>query len=352
MCIRHRPPLTSIPPRRPPLAAIALVLAALVPAAPATPAWADGGTWTLSVEATHVSVYGLDPHVLNVRETAAAGAPARTSAVSLESDGDYAPRVGARYSRGRWGLGVDFIYFVSKQSVPNRTASSDDGRRVVFEGAGRTFVSNGPGETLFYGVLEDTELSMWTADLFLTRLMTNREDSALQLLVGLRNADFDNDYRAVTGVEGVGGRRSDASSNYGRMMGPLVGLAGEVRWGRNTLGALLGQSLVFGEAELSHRVRDFDGPLDQAFDVEAEVAGTFAEDRFRATRDVAIPISELRLDWSYRLSRRFSLGAGVSGSVWWDVPVPPGTAPSGGIDSLRETTVVFLGLGAALTVSL
>jgi hypothetical protein len=175
----------------------------------------------------------------------------------------------------------------------------------------------------------------------------------VRIQLGLRNADFDNDYRAVVGIVDSGGRRIDASSNYGRLMGPLVGLVGEIDQGRGHFKWYIGQSLVFGEAELTHRARDFSGPLETAVPIEGEIATAFADIGFRALQDVAIPITEFRLGWSYRLTRRLELGAGMNVSAWWDVPVPPGVVPSaaGGSTQLLENTIVYSGLSGTLEIA-
>ncbi len=163
---------------------------------------------------------------------------------------------------------------------------------------------------LFYGVLEDTDLTAWTLDLYATRTLTEMPQASLTLLLGLRNADFDNDYRAVVGVQGTAGSRLDASSNYGRMMGPLLGLAATGSVGRHMFAGHLGQSVVFGDAELSSSSREFTGPF-------TETPSFFAQETFREERDVAIPITELRFDWAYDLTDRWSLGVGAETSAWW-----------------------------------
>jgi len=68
--------------------------------------------------------------------------------------------------------------------------------------------------------------------------------------------------------------------------------------------------------------------------------------------DVAIPITELRIKWSFRLSDLISLVAGSQASAWFDVSVPPGVVPGeGGDEAFHENTLVSIGLfsGARLT---
>ena len=320
------------------------------------PAHADDGGWTFEFEALYLSVYGHDQHVLNIHEIDLGSTPEvdRTTAVNLETDGGFAPRIEVRYTRGPWRFGIDAVRFVTQQSVADQTAAASGSLNpIVFEIADRSFVSSNPGEGLFYGVLGDTELAVWMVDLYAMRTLAETPHSAVRLQFGLRNADFDNDYRAVVGIQDVGGRRLDASSNYGRMIGPLVGFVGEIRRGKNSFEGYLGQSVVLGEAELTNRSRDFTGPLSDAFPVDVDLPTTVSEESFRALQDVAIPITDLRLDWTYRFGKHFSLGAGIYGSVWWNVPVPPGVVPmEDGNQILHENTLVFLGLQAGVKVNL
>ena len=116
------------------------------------------------------------------------------------------------------------------------------------------------------------------------------------------------------------------------------------RRGKHTFQGYLSQSVLLGEAGLATRTRDFVGP----FSAEPSFV---IEETFDHVQDVAIPISELRLDWRYQVTRRLSLGLGVNASTWWDVPVPPGVLPGGG-PKLHENTIVFYGLGGGLRVTL
>ncbi len=337
---------------RPP--AFLLLIALALAAGP--PAFADG-RWSLSLEALYISVHGHDQHVLTVRDGNLAATPSAESrtAVLLETNGNLAPRFELRWDRESWTFGLDYFLFVTKHALTDRsTSASGTGDQVAFEVADRSFVSSSPSELLSYRILEDTELATWTVDLYALRRLAETPSSTVRIQLGLRNADFDNDYRAVVGIVDAGGRRIDASSNYGRLMGPLVGLVGEIDQGRSHFRWYIGQSLVFGEAELTNRARDFSGPLEAAVPVEGEIATAFTDIGFRALQDVAIPITEFRLAWSYRLTQRLQLGAGMNVSAWWDVPVPPGAVPStaGGSTQLLENTIVYSGFSGTIKIAL
>ncbi len=212
---------------------------------------------------------------------------------------------------------------------------------MVFEVADRSFTSNDPTEALSFDVLEDTDLEAWTMDLYGIRTLAEAPERKLYLLLGLRNADFDNDYHAVAGIDSVNGLLIDASSNYDRMQGPLIGLIGEVQLGKNTLTGYISQSVVFGSTNLSRTIRDFVGPADQPLNI-------VAQDTYRRIQDVSIPITEFRIRWMHPISQRFSVGATVNASIWSDVSVPPAIEPGVAGGGSDRNTIVFLGVGAAL----
>ncbi|MGH9748938.1 MAG: hypothetical protein ACRD6R_03310 [Candidatus Polarisedimenticolia bacterium] len=77
-----------------------------------------------------------------------------------------------------------------------------------------------------------------------------------------------------------------------------------------------------------------------------------AREAFDEERDVAIPITELRLRRTCRVSEHLALGAGVETSLWWDVPVPPGVIPvADGDEVLHEDTMVFFGFAGFLKLT-
>jgi hypothetical protein len=309
-------------------------------------ALAGDGTWTLKLEPMYVQPYGHDQHVLTVHELDLDSAPTldRKTAVNLDTESGPAWRGGLQYSRGRWAWGVDFFWFVTSQSTADRTAAADGPGgtvdQIAFEVADRSYTSSGPNEVLYYSLREDNDLEMWTVDLHGTITVAETSNSALGLQLGVRLGDFDNDYRAVLGIQDVIGTRLDASSNYDLMMGPLVGLIGTIRSGKNEFEGYIGQSLIMGSAELSSEANDFTGSFDSPSYTGQQV--------FKAEQDVAIPITELRLRWAYGIGEHLSLGVGASASVWWDVPVPPGVVPGEGGEALHESTVVLFGLLGSL----
>ncbi len=302
---------------------------------------------TVRFEPMHVDPRGHDQHVLTIHETDLLAQTTSKRAVTLDTEAGTGYRGVVQYASGAWAAGVDFFWFTTSQSTGDPTAAGSGANdQVAFEVADRRFTSSDPADVLFHRILEDTELAVWTLDLYGIRVLSQTSSGRLALSAGVRFADFDNDYRAVAGVEGVEGVRFDASSNYGRMTGPAVGVWGDWRPGRVALAGYLGQSVVLGDAEVTNVSRDFTGAPVAPLDV-------VSRERFDGALDVAIPITEARIRASYRLLDRVSVGAGVQASAWWDVPVPPGVLPiENGDGSLLENTLVFFGVGGGVEITL
>jgi hypothetical protein len=320
-------------------------MAVMVMAVPTNggPVQAGEGEWIIRVEPVFMEAQGHDQHVLNVHETDFDLTPQVTdkSAVTLDTEGGVAYRCRFQYVRGRWGWGVDSFLFYTSQVTPERTdAAGGAVDEVVYEVADRNFTSTAPDETLYYRVLEDTDLETWTADLYGERTMVEKEGGAVRMLFGLRVGDFDNDYRAVAGIQDVEGRRLDASSNYGLLVGPLVGMSAEIRFGQQRIDGYFSQSLILGTAELSSMSTEFTGPF-------SETPAFTVQERITTTQDVAIPVTEFRIKWAYGVTKKLALGVGVDTAVWWDVSVPPGVIPvEDGDGLLHENTIVYHGLSA------
>lgn len=329
-----------------PLPLVALSILAI--SGSAIPPRAEAGEWSLLLEPMYMDAYGHDQHVLTIHEIDLDSSPALDTRTPVTLDTEEGPgyRFEFQYNtEDDWGLGLDFFWFSASQGRPSRTAAAGDpsaSDQVDFEIGGRTATSTGPDEVLQFSVLEDTDLAAWTADLYGLKSLGEAAESSLDLQFGVRSADFDNDFHSAVAIEGTGGSLVDASSNYSRMTGPLVGLSGEVRFGKHAVRGYIGQSMVFGTASLNNTISDFTGPFSASPTVVAQQS-------FGKEQDVAIPITEFRINWLYPVSRRISLGLSANTSVWWDVPVPPGVIPiADGDQVFHENTIVYFGLAVAV----
>lgn len=310
-----------------------------------SPARAADGEWSLLLEPMFMDAFGHDQHVLTIHERDLNSTPALDAKmpVTLDTDNGLAPRFEIRYSRTDWTFGVDFFWFDTSQGRPSRSAAAAAPlEEVTFETADRNFTSATPGQVLYFQVLEDTDIIAWTADLYALRTLVETPQGNVALQLGLRNADFDNDYHHAVGIENVAGSLFDASSNYPRMLGPLLGLAGEFQYGKSRFRGYFGQSVIFGTAELNNETRDFTGPL-------SDTPNVVNREFFTREQDLAIPITEVRLNWLYPFGRHVLVGVSANTSVWWDVSVPPGVIPvADGDEVFHENTIVYFGLGLAV----
>lgn len=312
---------------------------------------AGEGEWTVLLEPMQADAFGHDQHVLTIHEIDLDSAPTTDSRtpVTLDTESAVGYRVELQYTRPHWRWGLDVFWFNTSQGRPSRTAAGPTGGTLdaaVFEVADRSFTADEPGEVLFFSVLEDTDLSAWAVDLYGMKTLIDAPEGALRMQFGLRNADFDNDYHHVVGLQNVAGSFLDASSNYARLIGPLVGFAATLDIGRSSISGYLGQSVVFGTAELlTSTTRDFVGAVSGSPTIVAQRS-------FGKEEDVAIPITELRIGWLYPINRHIALGVSANTSLWWDVPVPPGVVPiPDGDEVFHENTLVFFGLAVAVKLT-
>jgi hypothetical protein len=326
---------------RPTLVAFALLVAAL------SPALGEEDRWSIDVESVTLDAGGNDRLVLADRAVAASGSTTQTT-LKLDAGSAFGYRAEVHRAGDRWSFGFDFLLYRTGQEADPKTGAAGGAvaERIFVVGGGQV-VSNDPSERLYYERLADTTIELWSADFVASRAIARRDGRELRLALGLRAADFDNDYRAVVGIEDVGGLRLDSSSNYDRMHGPLVALAGSIERGRHRFAGYLGQSVVFGDVELSSGVREFVGPPSR--DVDAEFPAIRAES-FNKVEGVSIPMTELRLDWRYRFTDHFAFGAGAFLAAWWDVAVPPAVEAGSTLDTLDENTIELYGVSAGVTV--
>lgn len=322
--------------------------AILAPLAIAGAAAAENGEWKLLLSPMSMDAFGHDQQVLTIRELDLSASPVVDlgTPIGLDTERVVTNRFALEYSRSTWedwALGIDLIFFGASQGRPSRMAAAGGAPgadQVIFDAADRSFTSNGPGETLYFSVLGDTDLEVWTQDIYGVKTFAETAERRLKVHLGLRSADFDNDYHGIQGTENASGAIINASSNYDRMNGPLVGLSGEIELGRNTLIAYLGQSVVFGSADLGRGIGDFIGlpPPEPATTIVPQQS-------YERRQDVSIPITELRMTWLHPIGQRLSLGVTAEASMWSDVPVPPDIVPGGGHN---RNTIVFFGIGAAI----
>jgi hypothetical protein len=324
--------------RRRPVPAVAILAGALGQVAAAV---AQAPSWGVELVPVYTEVTGHDAHVLTVLEAGRGGA------VELATEAALGYRAAVRHRRGAWAYGLDFFIHRTDQSADPIELEPAGTGELRFELPGRSFAAGATGEPLYFRTLEDTTVELWVADLSARRRLGARPDRGWSVLFGLRNADFDNDYRAIAGRGALGGVRIDASSNYSRLLGPLVGLAGERSFGRHALAADLRQSWVRGDVELTRTLLDFEGPP-APFAVPPEAVPEGLErERLDFADTISVPMTDLRLAWRFALGESWALVALGEATAWWDLAVPPGVVP-GRADAREEVDLVTYGLGVGL----
>jgi len=301
---------------------------------------AHAADWTLRLEPAWVDVYGNDRHVLTIHQADTASTPTteRMTAIDLELARTLQLGLGLRRMEALSGWGMDIWWYGATVEGIGLTGAGGATTPLTYEADAQTYTSNDPATVLYYILREDNRLEVWTADFYYIRTLASSADASVEIQAGLRFGDFDNDYRSGVGIQGVEGTFLDASSNYPRMMGPLVGVDARFRNGRNLIEAYIGQSLIVGRAELQSQNRHFNGPFTEVPEPTFD-----AETHFHDWLQVAVPITELRLRYTFELTDRWAVGAGASTSAWWDVSVPPISVPGQGNAgaALQENTVVF-----------
>ncbi len=308
---------------------------------------AQAAAWSVEVAPAYVEIGGHDPRLLTVRSAGG------SEQVALDTEAALGYRLAALHDRGSWAYGLDFFIHRTDQGagpLQVAAAGSGGGDERTFALPHRSFVSRNPGAVLYYRTLEDTTVELWVLDVYARRRLRGNDRGSVALILGLRNADFDNDYRAIAGLETIGGTRIDASSNYSRMTGPLVGVVGTLARGRHSLSAELRQAVVFGDIELERTLRDFIGPPGPFAGPPEEVPAAPERERLAKTDSIDVPMTDLRLAWTLALGERWQVGASAGTIAWWDLAVPPGVDPRRP-DALESTTLMTYDLAATLRFS-
>jgi len=297
---------------------------------------AEKGQWTFRLEPMVMDAYGHDRHVLTIRRFSyvpqTSASEEHLTAVQLATDPGDAYRGELRYTRGKWGLGLDVFSFETSQGVTVPEASGSQSEFVTYEAVGPwSFFSSEPSSVLFFHVLKDTDLTVWAVDLYGMRTVAERPKSALALHGGVRFAGFENDYRMRMGARDLSEASLDASASYDLLTGPMVGLAGEFGRGRSRVHACVGQSLLFGEVE-------------QVYDASSYAPWYSNLTTFRMKRDATVAVTDLRVRWTFALGEHFSLGTGVHGSWWSGLTFPPTQPSTIAPENRSESSLVFFGV--------
>jgi hypothetical protein len=208
-----------------------LVLMILVAAAAVGISQAEEDRWTLKFEPIYMTAYGHDQHVLSIYENDLDGTPVSTrTGVNVSTDSGLAYRLEAQYVWNKWNRGIDFLWFVTSQSGADRTAApSGDIDGVRFEVAGRSYTSGDPSDVLYFSLLEDHDLAMWTFDMYGSRALLQKPAGELRMQAGIRAGINSSAWWDVPVPPGaIPGPGGDAVFHENTVV--LFGLQGGVEW--------------------------------------------------------------------------------------------------------------------------
>jgi hypothetical protein len=286
----------------------------------------------------HVVLSGLDLRQSSVVTTDMSRRPARTTSEQLVAklDEDLGIRLVVERHAGPWGWGITGWYYDGPDSEASQAALISDPLREI-----EVFVDSpihgriqapdvGNGALSF---LSDEHFKMGSAQIYAFGRVAQGERNTLELTGGLRFGWLsDTPTESLFLREGTSIRafRHGAVMETDLLTGPELGLRARARFGRHRLEGAFSQAMVYGNAD--HR----------ALFTEDQDGEKRARTEFRTEQTVTVPITELRVGWSWNAWRNLSIGAGILFSAWWDIPVgtigqTPVTSPQLG----KETLTVF-----------
>lgn len=338
----------------------------------------EEGEIGLNLEFMYMEVEGADLDLLQIkREDDSSEDVQRQDTERLEHDEDFGFRGDLTYRKGGWGAGISGFHFDNDGGLHKQGFDSD------FNGADSELAfRNAHGgndcdgdELCFYDA--DSEFSMWIVDLYGIRELVDTPNAGLDLLAGIRIAEFDFQIDGLTTVLNCDDVDSDGRCNFEdidetrffdtqseseTLVGPMIALLADGRWGRVRAYGQLTQSVLFGDVDQT----EFDWQPSSSittcdavqcwFPGDANLFNQFAEDQrhLRSTQEVAIPVTDIRFGLGFDIIDNVTLGVGAYSTVWWDVPMPPKTNPADrnndrpGFDV--EETFALVGASFSLTM--
>lgn len=299
--------------------------------------------WSIQIEPMYMGVFGNDENVASLFRSEGAFGPGpirdSTKTEELDFDEDFALRGEFQFLRNQWGIGVSAFWFDTDGDTSSTAdTGTSDGIQVD------TFLSflftTFPDGRLT--LRTDSDLEVWSTDLYGIRTLAEKPDSHINMLFGLKLGDLENktknklaEGRVIGGTFNTGSTgREDYDTDTDTLFGPLIGITGEARYGKHRFKGLFTQAFLFGDVDRKYRF-NFDNNADGTID---EIS-TFDSDE-----NIVIPVSELRIKYLYDLTDNVSLGIGTYVSAWWDAPVNPGVDTK----AKNENNLVFLGGMATL----
>lgn len=335
-----------------PIATILLLGGALA-IAPVPAACEETGShpWTFQLEVLWVSILDNDIELATL-ETADTSGPepevvdSELVRVPFDTGPVWRINVERRLTRG-WRLGGTLWFFDLTDADFRRDLNSDTANGIAQYvtspalGTSRA-LEVGEGGTEY---VSDNHFSAGALQLYASRELVRRPDRGLDLLFGLRFAHlrdapqeilYDRYYTDPEAITGTVVTHHQGRLEADVMAGPEIGIEGRWRIGRHRLQGSLTQAVVWGRAKQT-------GEYFVMVNADRE-----QESWFETTTAESIPITELRFNWTWDLYRRFSFGAGLFASVWWNAPLGPVGRTPNTEPILRQGTISIVGPMATL----
>lgn len=357
--------------------------------------------WEFQVEQVWMEAKGFDEHVGDIiQRTFVVGLvePPRVQdnlirdPISLNMDRRNTFRLEADYRRRGWGAGTRGWFFSTENSVAGELSSPapvrtpESSTRVVNTVSmwKETLPPVGndlePGRFSPVGFDAKGELSTFSLDFFALRTLRNTDDNGIEVILGtkvgrvrtrqdqgFRQRAFALDYFA-RGLH-LDNRISLSSTADSDLLGigPMLGLAGRIRWRRLSIHASATESFLIGGSDQTGTFTDIDdvaftqspngprlpctlqlAPLD-CFSIRSDLEFSKSERTF-------VPVTELHLKLLVDVTRNISAGGTAFAAIWAGAPIPPaftlthaGEGP--GLDwALQQRTLRFGAIGWVVNV--
>mgnify|MGYP001829010383 CR=1 FL=1 len=283
--------------------------------------------------------------------------------VDVEPDSEIALRAEIQAREGEWGAGLSG-WWIDTDGTETITPRSDavgppfpDPPGTFLEGVFVPSLSSVTTDIGNQGSYEDssltrmdfkaeTGLELWKLDIYGIREVINRPRSQLDLLYGMEVVDFESDRTErvrdilpTVSDPGVSTQVTEdlqqSKADWDISLGPMLGLQVALDREKHRFGMTLTQSLIWADVDYTARITTAQREklVDGTTSGTASVLNTYSR-----KDDEWVPVSELKLQYLYRLTERFAVGGGGFLSVWWDAPVATE------FNRDQDETIVFAGV--------
>jgi len=307
---------------------------------------ADNHVWTSQLDVLWVSIHGNEIELATLDTVDISGpVPEVVYSERVRVPFDEGPVVRFTLERrlnNGWRLGGAMWFFDLTDADFYRDLNSDTAAGIAEFATSpalgtRRALEVGEGGTEYFS---DNHFAAGALQLYAAKELVRKPARGLDLLFGLRFAHlrdapqeilYDRYYTDPDAITGTVVTHHQGRLEADLMAGPEIGVEGRWRNGRHRFQGSLTQAVVWGRAE-------------QSGEYFVMVNANRVQDSwFETTTTESIPITELRFNWTWDLTRRWSFGAGLFASVWWNAPVGPVGQTPHTEPILRQETISIVG---------